>query len=139
MKLKLLIIGVIMAIFLVVVTIGTNAFKGYTGLAYKYDESIFHEFTVEDSGYVVFRCDITVKNRTKSNQRFTMKADMSRDMGLVKEKYAVVYKDASAAPEVFDIGANSTVTYAVEFKALHGDQMTKIDRMPPDKVLFTLQ
>jgi hypothetical protein len=139
MKLRIITLGIIMAIFLVGVTIGTNSFKEHTGLTYKYDESTFHEYTVEVSGYVIFRCDITVKNQSRSNQQFTMKADMSRDMGLVQEKYAVVYKEASPEPEVFEIAANHTVTYAVEFKALHGDKMTKEDRMPPGKVLFTLQ
>ncbi|MGM0875900.1 MAG: hypothetical protein ACQEWV_14185 [Bacillota bacterium] len=50
-------------------------------MEYVYDESTFHNFSINESGYVTFDYDITVRNRSNAEMKFTMKADVSKDIG----------------------------------------------------------
>lgn len=104
---------------------------------YVYDESILHDFWIDDSGYVTFNCDITIKNRSNTEMKFTMTADVSKDIGLTKETFAYSFKGDSQNYEVYNIAPNSKQTYKVEFKALNGDKKTKMDRLPPKEVILS--
>lgn len=107
-------------------------------LVYVYDESIFHEFSIDDLDYVTFRCDITIRNRSNTEVKFYMTADVSKDIGLTKGKFAYSFEGESQKyNKVYTIAPNSTQTYPVKFKALSGDKKTKMDRLPPKEVILT--
>lgn len=131
-----LLIGVL---FVVVFTTDKLHDKHPTELTYNYDASIFHTFFIDEKGYVVFNCDITVKNNSNKKQLFTMKADVSKEMGLTMGKFAFAYKDDSESYEVFEIEPNTEHTFPVKFKALSGNKKTKSDRLPPKDIIFILQ
>ncbi|UQZ35820.1 hypothetical protein C2I18_21180 [Paenibacillus sp. PK3_47] len=76
------------ALLLVVVIAWTHFGGKQRELVYVYDESILHDFWIDDSGYVTFNCDITIKNRSNTEMKFTMTADVSKDIGLTKETFA---------------------------------------------------
>jgi hypothetical protein len=139
MKRKLMISASLILLLLVVVLTWSKYEEKQNELTYSYDESVFHDFTLDKTGYVIFRCDITVKNYSNKKQMFTMKADVSKEIGLTKDKFAFAFKDNSDSHEVFEIAPNTTQTYAVKFKALSGDRKTKVDRLPPKEVIFLPQ
>ncbi|CAM4521863.1 hypothetical protein PATY110618_29335 [Paenibacillus typhae] len=139
MKQKLFVICTILLIVLGAVTVGTKYIREYGKFVYEQDKSYLYDFLVSEAGDVTFSCQITVSNHTRSNSRFTMQADLNKELGLVKERYAYAYKGDTDVPEVFDIAAGATATYDVKFKAQHGEKTTKTDRLPPDNILFEIQ
>lgn len=133
-------ITVLSVFLLLVVALVWTHFEGKRNeLVYVYDESTFHDFYIDETKYVIFNCDITVRNRSNTKMKFSMKADVSKDIGLTKESFAYVFDGNSQNYEVFDIAPNSKQTYKVMFKALLGDKRTKVDRLPPKEIIFTLQ
>ncbi|WP_336770837.1 hypothetical protein [Paenibacillus sp. MMO-58] len=138
MKRKYLVFSSLLIILLLVVALEVTHFGGkQRELVYVYDESIFHEFTIDDSGYVTFRCDITIRNRSKTEVKFYMTADVTKDIGLTKGKFAYSFEGESQNYKVYTIAPNSKQTYPVEFTALSGDKKTKKDRLPPKEVILT--
>lgn len=125
------------ALLLVVVIAWTHFGGKQRELVYVYDESILHDFWIDDSGYVIFKCDITIKSRSNTEMKFTMTADVSKDIGLTKEPFAYAFEGDSQNYEVYNIAPNSKQTYKVDFKALNGDKKTKMDRLPPKDVILT--
>lgn len=138
MKRKYLVISALSISLLLVVALVWTHFGGkQRELVYVYDESTLHDFSIDDSGYVTFNCDITIRNQSNTEMKFTMTADVSKDIGLTKENFAYAFEGDSENYEVYNIAPNSKQTYKVKFKALNGDKKTKIDRLPPKDVILT--
>jgi hypothetical protein len=129
-----------LSFLLLAVALVWTQFEGkQSEFVYVYDESTFHDFSIDESGYVIFSCDITVRNHSNTKMKFTMKADVSKDIGLTKESFAYAFEGNSQNYEVFDIAPNSKQTYKVKFKALGGNKKTKVDRLPPKEIILTPQ
>ncbi|MBH5316722.1 hypothetical protein I6N90_02720 [Paenibacillus sp. GSMTC-2017] len=139
MRRKIMIIPLIICLLFSVPLILKEMGGVGSGLSYIYDKSTFHDYSIDEAGYIVFTSDITVKNITNNDVRFTMKTDLSKEMGVAKKKFAYAIVDNSLSINVFEIAPNSTQTYEVKFKVLSEGDNTKADKLPPKKVIFTKQ
>lgn len=105
-------------------------------LIYMRDESYLNNFYFEDN-QVVFDCTIQIKNNTQKSIFFYMDADMSKDKALVLDSIATGY-NKNSRKNIFNIEANETKKFEVEFKTSRGDIEEKSDRLPPEKVIIKL-
>jgi hypothetical protein len=98
---------------------------------------MFHEFYIEGD-YVVFKNDIKVKNNSTKSQDFYLYADLSEDLGLVKDKKAYACLETSLEKEKFHLEPKSEQSFTVYLKAKRDVGNTKVDRLPPDQVFFEM-
>lgn len=103
-------------------------------LIYIKDESYLNDFYFDDD-YVIFDCNIKIKNTTSQDYYFYMDADVSNDVGLTKEEIAVGYEH-NTNERIFFIEGNLEKIFQVKFKSLKGDKVEKTNRLPPESIII---